>query len=76
METTTSPDVKPEWYRIPDATRVSGIGRSLLYQYIKEGKIKSACLRKRNSIRGIRLINADSLSELVESFAEGGATAQ
>jgi hypothetical protein len=64
--------VKPEWLRLPDASRVSGIGRSSLYILIKEGKIKSVCLRKRNSIRGIRLVNADSLNAFIESFANGG----
>jgi hypothetical protein len=66
---------KPEWYRIPDATRVSGIGRSSLYGLVKEGKVKSVCLRKRNSSRGIRLINADSLSAFIESFTEEAKTA-
>jgi len=64
-----SPSLKPEWLRLPDASRMSGIGRSSLYILIKEGKIKSVCLRKRNSIRGIRLVNADSLSAFIESFA-------
>jgi len=59
--------VRPEWLRIPDATRMSGIGRSSLYELIREGKIKSVCLRKRNGIRGIRLISADSLCSLIES---------
>jgi hypothetical protein len=61
--------VKPEWLRIPDAIRFSGLGRSSLYELIREGKIKSVCLRKRNNIRGVRLISADSLSSLIESAA-------
>jgi hypothetical protein len=64
-------ELKPEWLRIPDATRFSGLGRSLLYELIKEGKVKSVCLRKRNKARGIRLISADSLSSLIESEASG-----
>jgi hypothetical protein len=65
-----SPSLKPEWLRLPDATRVSGIGRSSLYVLIKEGKIRSVCLRKRNNTRGIRLVNADSLYAFIESFAK------
>jgi len=61
---------KPEWYRLPDASRVSGLGRSSLYSLVGEGKIKSICVRKRNNARGIRLISADSLSAFLNSFAE------
>ncbi len=68
--------VKPEWLRIPDAIRFSGLGRSSLYELIREGKIKSVCLRKRNNIRGVRLISADSLSSLIESAANGGAISE
>jgi hypothetical protein len=71
-----SPSLKPEWLRLPDASRVSGIGRSSLYNLIKENKIKSVSLRKRNSFRGIRLINADSLNAFIESFANGGEGAK
>ncbi len=64
--------VKPEWLRLPDATRVSGIGRSTLYGLIGSGDIKSAVLRKRGNARGRRLINSDSLLKYIESFVEGG----
>ncbi len=67
-----SPSLKPEWLRVPDAIRTSGIGRSSLYSLIKEGKVRSVCIRNRNSIRGIRLINSDSLSKFIESFAPEG----
>jgi hypothetical protein len=60
--------VKPEWLRISDACRVSGLGRSLLYQHLKAGRIKSVCLRQRNKVRGIRLVNTDSLRSFIESF--------
>ena len=82
MQTTTSAavqeigacaSVKPEWLRIPDAIRVSGIGRSSLYNAIKSREIKSVCVRKRNCIRGIRLISSDSLSAYIESFADAEA---
>src|SRR5262249_59746477 len=53
--------IQPEWLRLPDAIRVSGIGRSTLYQLLNSGAIKSVALRKRGCQRGIRLISADSL---------------
>jgi hypothetical protein len=65
---------QPKWLRVPDACRVSGIGRSLLYQHLKAGRIKSVCLRRTNSIRGIRLVNADSLNAFIEGFAHDDAT--
>jgi len=68
--------VQPKWLRISDACRVSGIGRSLLYQHLKTGRIKSVALRERNKVRGIRLINADSLDAFIEGFADGGNDAQ
>jgi hypothetical protein len=76
METLTSTAIqcgaaRPEWLRIPDATRFSGLRRSSLYELIKEGRVKSICFRKRNNTRGIRLISADSLSSLIESAANG-----
>jgi hypothetical protein len=64
--------VKPEWLRIHDAIRISGIGRSTLYGIISSGAIKSVLLRKRGCQRGIRLISADSLRAYIESFAQGG----
>lgn len=70
------PSPKQEWLRLPDASRVSGIGRSSLYILIKQGRVKSVCLRKRNSIRGIRLVNADSLNAFIESFANEGDAAK
>jgi hypothetical protein len=62
--------MRPAWFRIPDACAVSGIGRSLLYRHLVSGCIKSVCLRDRNSARGIRLVNADSLFAFIESFGQ------
>ena len=63
---------KPEWLRTAEATRIFSICRSSLYELIAEGKIKSACLRKRGSLRGIRIISYDSLAEYCEQAASGG----
>jgi hypothetical protein len=64
--------IKPEWLRLPDAMRMSGLGRSTLYSLIGTRSIKSAVLRKRGNARGRRLINSDSLLKYIESFVEGG----
>jgi hypothetical protein len=55
METTTPQEqsigacspIKPEWLRIPDAIRVSGLGRSTIYNLIGAGLVKSAVIRRR-----------------------------
>ena len=55
------------WLRIPQAVRTRGIGRSTLYALICQGKVKSRVLKaRRDSVRGIRLISADSLDAFIE----------
>jgi hypothetical protein len=80
MQTTIPPEqsigacapVKPEWLRLSDATRLSGLSRSTLYNLIGSGSIKSAVIRKRGCTRGIRLLSYDSLRTYIESCVEGG----
>jgi hypothetical protein len=67
-ETGKCAPAQPRWLRVPDACRVSGIGRSLLYQHLKAGSIRSVALRERNKVRGIRLVNAESLNAFIEGF--------
>ena len=54
-------EIKPEWIRIPDAVRISGICRSAIYELINSGAIKSFSHRKRGKVLGQRLISYDSL---------------
>jgi hypothetical protein len=61
-------ELQPEWLRVPDAVRLSGIGRSHLYQLIERGRIRSVCLRERQKVRGIRLVNVSSLHHYIASF--------
>jgi hypothetical protein len=59
-------NITPVWLRIPGAVRVSGLGRSRLYELIRDQKIRSKVLKKRrDSQRGIRLISYDSLLEFI-----------
>jgi hypothetical protein len=58
----------PVWLRIPSAVQVFGIGRSRLYELIRDQKIRSRVLKKRrDSQRGIRLISYDSLLEYINN---------
>ncbi|NBV85445.1 MAG: DNA-binding protein [Verrucomicrobia bacterium] len=60
------PVIKPEWVRVPEAVKVSGLSRSSIYELIASGKIKSFSNRARGSQRGIRLISYDSLLGFLE----------
>ena len=61
-----APFIKPEWIRVPEAVKVSGLSRSSIYELIASGKIKSFSNRARGSQRGIRLISYDSLLGFLE----------
>ena len=70
---TTAP-IQPgaEWLRPGDVRPRYGIGRSLLYELIREGKIKSVCLRREGRATGIRLVSAHSIEEFIASHEEAG----
>jgi hypothetical protein len=74
METhisTAEEKLTPVWLRIPGAVRVSGLGRSRLYELIRDQKIRSKVLKqRRDSQRGIRLISYDSLLEFIDGESE------
>jgi hypothetical protein len=63
----TAPPIVAQWLRIPDAIKTSGLCRSSLYGLMREGKIRSVCLRPSNGQKGIRLINAESLNSFIAS---------
>ena len=60
----------PEWIKVSGAVRQFSIGRTLLYELIGSGVIKTALIRKRGNIRGCRLISTDSLRQYIEGFVE------
>ena len=60
-------NLKPEWLKVPDAVRVSGLGRSTIYNLIKLNKIKSFSNRQRGAQRGSRFISYDSLVGYMEA---------
>jgi hypothetical protein len=67
----TASPVTAQWLRIPDAIHASGLCRSSLYSLMREGKIRSVCLRPSSGIKGIRLINAESLNHFIASQETG-----
>lgn len=59
--------VEAEFLRVPAAAKLSGLSRSHLYELLKTGEVKSACIRRRGAVRGIRLIHRDSLTSFILS---------
>lgn len=69
---------KPEWLRLPGPgkrCRFTGLSRSTLNELIipssangQTAAVKSVVLRKRGAMRGIRLINYDSLMQYLSNL--------
>jgi hypothetical protein len=55
----------PEWCDAHGARPLFGFSRSHLYSLIAEGKIRSACIRRRGAIRGRRLVNCKSIRDFL-----------
>lgn len=64
-----------EWLRVPSAMRLSGLGRSKIYELIDSGQVRSVSLREPSKQRGARLINRQSLLDYISSF-EGNKKGQ
>ncbi len=62
--------LKPEWLRIPAAVGYSGIGRSSLYSLIGENKIRSAVVKKRGNVKGIRVVSVASIDDYLNGLAD------
>lgn len=56
------------WIRLPQKGRcpATGLTRPHLYQLIKEGQIKSACLKQPGKLTGVRLIWLPSVIAYIE----------
>lgn len=66
VHTTTEP---VRWLGVAESVRTRGICRSMLYELIRAGDIKSSALRKPGNSRGKRLINAESLDAYIEAHS-------
>ena len=69
-ETITPTTAQIKWMRVPDAVRYSGMSRAKLYQLMAEGKIKTASVRQKGNLRGLRLFSGESIDAFLESFVE------
>ena len=58
-----------EWMRVRQAVRCFSIGRSSLYKLLNKGAVKSVSIKERGALRGIRLINGDSVRNYLENLA-------
>lgn len=71
--TTPSGGTLPAYVRMPqpgNAEALTGLRRGALYELAKEGKIKTATIRRKGSMRGIRLVHVESLLAYVASCAD------
>jgi hypothetical protein len=66
-----------DWLRVPAACALAGLSRSTLYAAfdISGGAIRTASVKRRGAIRGIRMISQSSLLAWLDSFAEGNTNA-
>ncbi len=56
-----------EFGRFPDLENRFGLKRSLSYQLIADGKIRSVALKKKGARSGVRLIDLGSVREFLRS---------
>ena len=64
--TAPSGQVLPLWLRMPPPGRccsLTGLRRGLLYELARSGKIKTATIKRKSALRGVRLILTSSLLE-------------
>ncbi len=61
-----------EWMRLPSKGRdpIFGLTRAFYYSLIERGEIRSACLRRRGALTGVRLINIESVRNYIERHTE------
>jgi hypothetical protein len=64
------PDLKPQWIRIHDAVRVSGLCRSSIYELLRLGKVESFSHKKEGQTLGQRLISYQSLIDYLDAAYE------
>jgi hypothetical protein len=72
QDTHTGPvTLNPRWLRIPGAVKYSGLSRSRLYELLRDGRIKSICVKShKRAERGVRLIDRESIDLFMESQGE------
>lgn len=71
-EATPPNKAQSDWLRVPAACALAGLSRSTLYASfdISGGKIRTASVKRRGAIRGVRMVSVSSLLAWLDSFAE------
>jgi Helix-turn-helix domain len=63
----------PRWLKVPAAVSYSGLSRAKLYILLASGEIRSASVRIKGKIRGIRVIDRESIDEFLSNNLMGTA---
>ena len=72
--------LQPRFIRLPRSGTLcpfTGLSRTQMWGFIKDGRVKSHSLKRRGTCRGVRLIDFGSLLQAIETFSpaedqEGG----
>ena|GEM_PF-5166742 len=57
--------VSPVWLRVEQVQALYGLSRSKVFELIREGQVVAASLSSPGKCRGVRLINRESLDDLI-----------
>ena len=60
--------MRPEYLRIPAASRISGLSRTHLFQEMASGRIKYIHVKQPGKSKGVRLVLTASLLAYLASF--------
>jgi len=63
--------LQPRWLKVPAAVSYSGLSRAKLYLLLASGEIRSASVRIKGKVRGIRVIDRESIDEFLSSNLMG-----
>ena len=63
--------LQPRWLKIPVAVSYSGLSRAKLYILLASGEIRSASVRIKGKVRGIRVIDRESIDEFLSNNVMG-----
>jgi hypothetical protein len=63
-----------EWIRPRDVRGTFGFGRAHVYNLIRDGKVRSVCVREPGRATGMRLVSVQSLRDYIESSSEKPAS--
>jgi hypothetical protein len=71
-------DYRPEFHRLPPPRgrcQLTGLSRTTICELIAERKVRAKKLRKPGAIRGITLVDTQSLIDYLNSLPEAGGEA-